>query len=406
MSDLQLGLLIIGVVVIAAVFAYNKWQDVKYRKLAEQRFASAHPDALLERGTARAAAPGPASGEPTAAGDLPDDIPDLPPPDAALSEPHEAARIEPTFEMSEAAAAERPPADEFAPAAAAAAPAVAAAAQAPQSAAPAAATGGVDYIVRLGGPADPVLLSDLAAQLAQNFDKLVWIQGWDDATGSWTGLTPELRSQSFCFGIQLADRDGALPPDDIARFQAGARMLAEQAGLAGLELPDAAAAAATARELDQFCSEVDMQVVLNLVSTGPAFAGTKIRALAESSGFALDGDGSFRLHSEDGAVLFALSNHNPAERFEAARMRELTSYGIAFQYDLPRVQGGIRSFDHFCEIARNFAQVLGGRLVDDNRAEIGPQALRAIRGQVQQVQASMESHGMPAGSAVAQRLFS
>jgi len=104
-------------------------------------------------------------------------------------------------------------------------------------------------------------------------------------------------------------------------------------------------------------------------------------------------------------TLFALSAQG-GERFEAARMRDVACHGLAFQYDLPRVPGGLRSFDHFCDIARNFANVLGGRLVDDNRAEIGQQALRAIRAQVQRVHAAMESRGIPAGSGAALRLFS
>ena len=48
MSELQIGLLIIGVVTVAAVIAYNKIQDLKYRRLAEKNFASSHEDALLE----------------------------------------------------------------------------------------------------------------------------------------------------------------------------------------------------------------------------------------------------------------------------------------------------------------------------------------------------------------------
>ena len=48
MSDLQIGLLIIGIVTIAAVIAYNKIQDLRFRKLAEKNFASSHEDALLQ----------------------------------------------------------------------------------------------------------------------------------------------------------------------------------------------------------------------------------------------------------------------------------------------------------------------------------------------------------------------
>jgi len=46
-SDLQLGLLGIGVIVVVAVIAYNKWQEIKLRRRAEAAFASGHRDVLF-----------------------------------------------------------------------------------------------------------------------------------------------------------------------------------------------------------------------------------------------------------------------------------------------------------------------------------------------------------------------
>ena len=47
MSDLQLGLLGIGVIVVVAVIAYNKWQEFKLKRRAETTFASSHHDVLF-----------------------------------------------------------------------------------------------------------------------------------------------------------------------------------------------------------------------------------------------------------------------------------------------------------------------------------------------------------------------
>ena len=414
MSELQLGLLIIGAVIIVAVFAYNQWQDRKYRKLAEQRFSSAHPDALLDGGPAGHRAPAgrvdevrddhsAESAADRAAGmadDGADDIPDLPAPESGVSHgvsyASVAERIEPTLDGDHVAAVE--------PAAAPIQERRPAHDQPVHASAPAADHAGIDFVAQLSGEhlVDPRLLASGMAEVAGGFTKPVWIDGWTEA--GWTELTPDLRSTVFRIGIQLADRSGVLSMEEMARFAAAASTLADQAGLQA-DMPDAGAVAKAARELDQFCSEVDIQVVLNLVSTGAPFPGTKIRALAESAGFALEEDGQYRQRDEEGVTLFALSAQG-GERFEAARMRDVACHGLAFQYDLPRVPGGLRSFDHFCDIARNFANVLGGRLVDDNRAEIGQQALRAIRAQVQRVHAAMESRGIPAGSGAALRLFS
>jgi len=47
MSDLQLGLLAIGVAVVVGVIAYNRWQEARVRRRTEGAFAARHDDVLL-----------------------------------------------------------------------------------------------------------------------------------------------------------------------------------------------------------------------------------------------------------------------------------------------------------------------------------------------------------------------
>ena len=87
-------------------------------------------------------------------------------------------------------------------------------------------------------------------------------------------------------------------------------------------------------------------------------------------------------------------------------MKDFVTGAIVFQFDLPRVPDEIELFDQFCEVAGRFAAVLGGRMVDDNKVEISPKALQAIRSQIQHVHATMQERGFPAGSPIAFQLFS
>lgn len=48
MSDLQLGLAIIGVLAVVAVVVYNRWQERSARGKAQQAFGSTHSDVLLD----------------------------------------------------------------------------------------------------------------------------------------------------------------------------------------------------------------------------------------------------------------------------------------------------------------------------------------------------------------------
>ena len=56
MSDLQLSLLMIGAVVVGAVFLYNWIQERRLRQRLQQSFGEAHADVLLKAG------PDPATG--------------------------------------------------------------------------------------------------------------------------------------------------------------------------------------------------------------------------------------------------------------------------------------------------------------------------------------------------------
>jgi hypothetical protein len=48
MTDLQLGSLIVGGVIVATVYAFNWWQEYRYRKQASKAFARNESDALLD----------------------------------------------------------------------------------------------------------------------------------------------------------------------------------------------------------------------------------------------------------------------------------------------------------------------------------------------------------------------
>jgi len=48
MTDLQIGLAVIGALAVVAVLVYNRWQERAVRRAAERSFASTHADVLVE----------------------------------------------------------------------------------------------------------------------------------------------------------------------------------------------------------------------------------------------------------------------------------------------------------------------------------------------------------------------
>ncbi|MCB1967664.1 MAG: cell division protein ZipA C-terminal FtsZ-binding domain-containing protein, partial [Candidatus Accumulibacter sp.] len=128
-------------------------------------------------------------------------------------------------------------------------------------------------------------------------------------------------------------------------------------------------------------------------------------ALAESTGMVMDRQGRFVRCDDSGNVLYVLVNQE-ADAFSAESMKTLSTHGVTFLLDVPRVANGDRVLAQMIEQARRFAEALDGALVDDNRHPLSEAAIEPIRRQVAQFQAAMAAHELPAGGLLAQRLFS
>ena len=376
MSELQVGLLIIGAVTIVGVIAYNKYQDLKYRRLADKSFASSHDDALLDEGVDSAKeSSSSANREESESADV--DV-------------NKSNRIEPTLVDEPEATSVRPVQsdgilplgrDEDAP---------------------------ILFTVNLSANS-PLRVDELAASfdgVSQAFSKPARIAVWSNATQCWVDSTSsQLREASgFRAGIQLVDRQGPVAADELARFSATVVQWADGFNLVA-ETSDIEEAHGRAKKLDEFCCDVDIQIVLHLVSTVAPFPGTKIRAIAEAEGFHIDPDGVFRRVDESGLCLFSITDSDGA-LFRTESMKDISSRSLSFQFDLPRVPGGIGAFDQFCTLAGRLSTALGARLIDDNQVAIGAGALKSIRTQVEQVQTAMNAAGFPPGTPVALTLFS
>lgn len=368
MSDLQLGLLMLGALIVIAVVGFNWWQERQFRGRAEASFPQQHGDVLLEQ--TRAAPPRVAA----ASKAPPED--DL---DARI-EP----RIEPRVEAPQAAFEE---------------PAQTDAALDDQP--------GIDYVgeIRAGEFVAPARLGELR-QLLAALDRKITLTGMDYQTRSWQPLVIDnARYTSIRAALQLVDRSGQVKAEQMQAFADALRASAQQMA-AIADLPDFAPYLDLAAELDTFCADVDVVVGINVVSdAGQVFHGTKIRALAEASGMQLQSTGSFQLRDEHGRTLFTLENQEPAP-FQTDLIRNLTTPGITFLLDVPRAADGLKVFDRMVAMSRSFAESLDGTLADDNRALLNDSGLDKIRAQLRAIYSAMARRGIPAGSPVALRLFS
>ena len=371
MSDLQLGLLGIGIVAVLAVLAYNKWQEIRYRRRAERDFGSPLDDVLLQTENSKG------DSEPARAGVDHAGIP--------RSQKFPSARIDPVFGTESAPVPEvatRPESDQHVLAEE------------------------FDFIVVVECAeeveAGSIIEASAKAMTIGNPSKAVRWEGFREQIGAWEPLRANGRYANIRAGMQLVDRGGAASAGDLASFEASVQKVA--LALGAIPMAGSLAAAATrALELDRLCTEVDIQIALNVTpKQGVTFTGSKVRASADSAGLTLDPDGRFRRRI-DGKEQYSLRSRDGAQIREN---QESLVNGLTLELDVPRAPGGMDTFEEFRDCAVRLASELNGDITDDNGIPLTQAAFDSIIARVSEVHRTMEYHGLRAAGSAALRLFS
>ncbi len=375
-SELQIALVGLGIAAVVGVLIFNKWQDRRDQRQAEQSFRRDTHDVLLDPKPKMSddKRSEPVIGD-VASSEVDDEVVSIPPPSvvqperkqAKVSERHKAPgvpdRLDPRIDCIVL----------------------------------------VESIELLEVPR----LWTVQQQQLSSLNKLVRWFGFDDRENAWRELGPHSGSAHhwFCVAMQMVDRRGIVDVVGFQAFTAGVQHVADQFLAVPADMPSRADAMARATSMDQFCASVDIQVGINVVATGPAFPGTKIRALAEAAGMTLGDDGAFHALDDNGQTLFTLSNLESA-LFAVGEMRNINSKALTLLIDVPLVSDGVAAFSRMLRLARQMADTLQGEVVDDNRRPFSDEDAQLVRDQIRHYQGEMAKAELPSGGALAQRLFS
>lgn len=360
MSELQISLLLAGVLAVLAIYGYNVWQQRQYRRRFGAAFRQQGEDALYRAATEDP--PGNVLGE------------------AAVEQ---ALTAEPARVNTRAERRRWPRECGLLDAA-------------------------TDYmaVLTFNGPANAGALAPLWQQRF-DFRKNVCVCGLNAATGAWEKVVAESSAScpAFKLALQLADRSGAVSEARLADFRDLARDIAAQ-HQAAAELPDVAEAAARAAELDTFCAEVDQVVGLNILPSGErAFSGGEVASVAAQHGLSLQADGAFHLQDARGYTVFSLGNYDNVP-FQHQSLEQMRVDGLTLLLDVPRVEQPARRFDEMAVLARQLAMGLHAAVVDDHRVALGEPGIARIREQVAAIENRMTAYPIVPGSPQARRLFS
>ncbi|MDP3539097.1 MAG: cell division protein ZipA C-terminal FtsZ-binding domain-containing protein [Azonexus sp.] len=414
MTELQMGLIGLGATAVVGVFAYNKWQEYRHRKLAEAVLKPHHDDVLLGDGPKVTARPVEVErSEPEIRDEAPAPSNERVEPvfvDSHPTKPSDDFKQAIVDELAEMSADPLPAEPE--PVAPPVVEPVPEADEAPEIPAGSLSATLLDprleFIVamELVEPVSAIQILYSQRDVLHRLNKPVHWVGFNERTREWERLLPDvdLHLRRLRVGLQLVNRTGPVSEGDVTIFTNAMQALADEL-MAVADMPSSRVFDQAA-EIDRFCAAVDLEIGVNLVSRSSAFSGTKIRALAEAAGMMLGIDGLFTRYDDAGRAQFSLQNYETTQ-FTAESIRTLTTHGLTFIIDVPRVDHGERVFMQMTDLAKRFAETLQGALVDDNRQPLSDSQLDHIRREfIGKPQATMLAFGLPAGSPQALRLFS
>ena len=361
MKDLQISLLVIGAVVVAAVWGFNLWQERQLRRRTEKAFAREHRDVLLEGSGGKSME----RVEPSMNGD---------------SQP--AVVADPKSLVQQAVPQARP------------------------SAVASAIDPVIDFVVEVSLP-EPAMGDELynhLCDLLAAYGKGVMVAGFNEVGGEWLDASAGGSFVRIRYALQISDRSGYIPLDALAAFRDAVVTWADVHD-GQYEHPEIKGVHANAAQLDEFCADVDIAIGINVVAgEGASISGLRVAELAERCALRLDSMGRFFAAGGQGAVTYTLENHEPMP-FVTKQLHELQTSGITFLLDVPRVADALTAFDAMLATARIFGAELNGLLVDDNRNALSDAALAAIRKQLEGILVKMQAGRIEAGGARALRLF-
>ncbi len=204
---------------------------------------------------------------------------------------------------------------------------------------------------------------------------------------------------SLQMAVVLANRQGALNEIEWSQALVMADKLAHVFD-ASTESPDADALLKRAQTLDELCASLDTQVglTLKLEGTQPVAA---IVDIARRMSFVEYGN-DFAWCNEDGVPRFLLLlGSEPGQGVRSAGVDQ-----VGLLLDVPRSPADEHAFGRMLAVAKELATALRARLVDDAGRPVSDGAEVAIDRKLVELYDELDKQGIPAGSSRALMVFS
>lgn len=355
LSSFQLGLIVLGVVVVVAVMAYNRWQTARLQPRRARAVVSTDAEPSLD-----------------AMGDGDDD-----------------PRQEPS--LGDDLGMERP-----------------VSAAAPSTASSALLNPQLDAIVPLT-PESVVSGDALLAALPGTRrigSKPFFIEAKNPDSQAWEFPRAGQRYEALKAGIQLANRTGALNEIEFSEFVVKLQAFCDGLHLSA-DFPDMMVEVGRARELDQFAADHDAQLTFTLRATRAAWSPGYLTQHAAMQGFvagALPGRMVLPASQSGAAPILVLQYETQAALSDDPDQAALRQFSISL--DVPHVARSERPFVRLREAAIQLSKAMEGLITDDGGQPLNTDAMDRIGADLEVLYDALEQRGLDAGMPLTRRFFS
>ena len=232
------------------------------------------------------------------------------------------------------------------------------------------------------------------------------IEGMNQHTQRWEVPLAGQRYSAFQAGVQLANRSGGLNEIEFSEFVVKVQAFAD--AINGTpDFPDMLQEVARGRELDQFASDHDAQLGFTLRALQSSWSPGYVQQHAARLGFvagAMPGRMVLPASVPGMPPVLGLSFDAQAALADDPAQTALREFSLSL--DVPQVERSERAFVQLRECAKALALAMDGQVTDDNGQALASDAMDLIGSELENLYDTLAARDLAAGSVLARRLFS
>lgn len=232
------------------------------------------------------------------------------------------------------------------------------------------------------------------------------IEGFNEGSQRWEMPLAGQRYGLFQAGVQLANRSGALNEIEYSEFVMKTQAFCDIVN-GTPDFPEMREEVARGRELDQFAGDHDAQLGFVLRARNAAWSPGYVQQNAARLGFvagAIPGRMVVPASLAGLPPVLGLSFDTQAAMADDPAQSAIRD--VVISLDVAQVDRSERAFVRLRETAMSLADTMDGVVCDDNGVVLTPEAMDVIGAELEHLYDTLDQRDLSAGSALARRLFS